>query len=191
MSKTKKLKKKFAAFANQLSPDECREQLVLAYIQMEKCLQVLRGEDVEPVAMKDNGESSDLELFYMCKKVREELDFLNGDDDIDENDVFQIAFTANSTQEMIGKLEDFLKDPKAFIEWLKKNRSGDSFKFTNGDEVWYVYEDVVQHGYIHYRMKGEDGETCYKTSLDHTISECDLFSSVDELFSNLRENIHE
>ena len=191
MSKTKKHKKKFAAFANQLSPDECREQLVLAYIQMEKCLQVLRGEDVEPVAMKDNGESSDLELFYMCKKVREELDFLNGDDDIDENDVFQIAFTANSTQEMIGKLEDFLKDPKAFIEWLKKNRSGDSFKFTNGDEVWYVYEDVVQHGYIHYRMKGEDGETCYKTSLDHTICECDLFSSVDELFSNLRENIHE
>lgn len=73
MSKTKKLGKKFLAFVNQLSPDECRKQLVLAYIQMEKCMQVLRGEDVKPVAMKDNGESSDLELFYMCKKVAEEL----------------------------------------------------------------------------------------------------------------------
>lgn len=77
MSKLKKLRKKFAAFASQLTPDECREQLVLAYLQMEKCLQVLRGEDVEPVAMMDNGESSDLELFYRCKKVSEELDYLN------------------------------------------------------------------------------------------------------------------
>lgn len=77
MSKTKKLRKKFAAFASQLSPDECREQLVLAYLQMERCQQVLRGENVEPVAMKDNGESSDLELFYRCKKVCEELDYLN------------------------------------------------------------------------------------------------------------------
>lgn len=190
MSKTKKLRKKFTAFASQLSPDECREQLVLAYLQMEKCLQVLRGEDVEPVAMKDNGESSDLELFYMCKKVREELDYLN-DDDLDEDNVIQIAFTANSPQEMIGKLEDFAKDPKAFIEMLKKSRSDGGYKYSNGDEVWYVYEDLVQHGYIHYRMKGEDGETCYKTSLDHTVCECDVFSSLDELFSYLKDNINE
>lgn len=77
MSKTKKLKKKFNAIVSQLSPDQVREQLVLAYIQMERCQQVLRGFDVKPVAMMDNGESSDLELFYMCKKVREELDYLN------------------------------------------------------------------------------------------------------------------
>ena len=76
MSMTKKLKKKFTAFTSQLTPDECREQLVLAYLQMEKCMQVLRGADVEPISMMDNGESSDLELFYMCKKVREELDYL-------------------------------------------------------------------------------------------------------------------
>lgn len=73
MSKLKKLKKKLNAFVNQLTPDEIREQLVLAYLQMERCLQVLRGEDVEPVSMKDNGLSSDLELFYMCKKKAEEL----------------------------------------------------------------------------------------------------------------------
>lgn len=86
MSKTKKLGKKFAAFVNQLSPDECREQLVLAYLQMEKCMQVLRGMEVKPVAMKDNGESSDLELFYMCKKVREELSTQE-----QENDTISIA----------------------------------------------------------------------------------------------------
>ena len=73
MSKTKKLAKKFSAFVEQMTANECRKQLVLAYIQMEKCMQVLRGEDVKPVAMKDNGESSELELFYMWKKVAEEL----------------------------------------------------------------------------------------------------------------------
>lgn len=77
MSKLKKLKKRLTAFASQLTPDECREQLVLSYLQMERCQQVLRGEDVEPVTQMDNGESSDLELFYLCKKVREELDLLN------------------------------------------------------------------------------------------------------------------
>ncbi|MBR3400516.1 MAG: hypothetical protein IKH08_12130, partial [Prevotella sp.] len=71
MSKLKKLKKRLTAFASQLTPDECREQLVLSYLQMERCQQVLRGEDVEPVTQMDNGESSDLELFYLCKKVRE------------------------------------------------------------------------------------------------------------------------
>lgn len=77
MGKIGKLRKKFTAFVNQLSPDQVREQLILCYLQMERCQQVLRGEKVEPVEMKDNGESSDLELFYTCKKVREELDILN------------------------------------------------------------------------------------------------------------------
>ena len=85
MSKGRKLRKKFTSFVNQLTPDQVREQLVLAYLQMEKCQQVLRGEDVEPVEMIDNGESSDLELFYQCKKVREELDSLDEEDNDDED----------------------------------------------------------------------------------------------------------
>ena len=68
---------KFREFVGGLSNAECREQLALAYMQMELCLAVLRGEEVEPVDMKDNGESSDLELFYQCKKVSEELVYLN------------------------------------------------------------------------------------------------------------------
>lgn len=77
MSKSKKLRKRLTKFVNSLGPDEAREQLLLAYLQMERCRQVLRGEDVEPVTMADNGESTDLELFYQCKKVAEELAYLN------------------------------------------------------------------------------------------------------------------
>lgn len=106
MSKTKKLRNKFTALANQLTLDECREQLVLAYLQMEKCLQVLRGEDVEPIAMKDNGESSDLELFYMCKKVREELDYLNQEESKKQGDKITIGVDVDCS-EAIRHLKEF------------------------------------------------------------------------------------
>lgn len=69
--------KKFRAFVSGLSEEECREQLCLAYMQMELCQSLLRGEDVEPVEMLDNGESSDMELFYQCKKAADELSYLN------------------------------------------------------------------------------------------------------------------
>lgn len=59
-------------FVENLSEKEAREQLSLAYQQMELCLEVLGGNGkVEPVAMKDNGLSSDLELFYTCKQLAE------------------------------------------------------------------------------------------------------------------------
>lgn len=77
MSKINRLRKRFTAFVNQLTPDQVREQLVLAYLQMEKCQSVLKGYDVEPETMLDSGESSDLELFYRCKKAAEELAYLN------------------------------------------------------------------------------------------------------------------
>lgn len=79
MGKIGKLRRKFTAFVNQLSPDQVREQLVLAYLQMEQTQRVLRGEDVQPLTMLDNGESSDLELFYSCKKAAEELAYLNNE----------------------------------------------------------------------------------------------------------------
>ena len=61
-------------FIASLSEKEAREQLSLAYQQMELCVRVLNGEKgIDPVTMKDNGLSSDLELFYKCKKV---ADFL-------------------------------------------------------------------------------------------------------------------
>lgn len=95
MANKKKLRKKFTEFVNRMSDDEVRKQLVLAYLQMEKCQQVLRGKDVEPVEMKDNGMSSDLELFYLCKKVREELDFSDDNDECDDDGIVSVILEVN------------------------------------------------------------------------------------------------
>lgn len=60
-----------------LSEKEAREQLSLAYQQMELCIEMLNGKQgVKPVIMKDNGLSSDLELFYRCRRVSGFLDAL-------------------------------------------------------------------------------------------------------------------
>lgn len=67
----------FEKFVGLLTEEEARKELVLAYMQMERCQEVLDGYDVEPVEMKDNGQSSDLELFYKCKKAANELAYLN------------------------------------------------------------------------------------------------------------------
>lgn len=71
------MKETIEKFVDSLTPEEIKEQLKLAYIQMERCKQVLNGADVEPVEMKDNGLSSDLELFYSCKKRAAECAHLN------------------------------------------------------------------------------------------------------------------
>lgn len=95
MANKKKLRKKFTEFVNRMSDDEVRKQLVLAYLQMEKCQQVLRGDNVEPVEMKDNGMSSDLELFYLCKKVHEELDFIDDNDECDDDGIVSVILEVN------------------------------------------------------------------------------------------------
>lgn len=57
-------------FVASLSEKEVREQLSLAYQQMELCLGVLNGKKgIKPIVMQDNGLSTDLELFYTCKRV--------------------------------------------------------------------------------------------------------------------------
>lgn len=71
------MKETIEKFVDGLTPEEIKEQLKLAYIQMERCKQVLNGADVEPVEMMDNGLSSDLELFYSCKKRADECAHLN------------------------------------------------------------------------------------------------------------------
>ncbi len=63
-------------FISTLTPEQIKWELKLAYHQMERCIQVLNGEDVSTIKMKDNGLSSDLELYYKCKAVRGELDSL-------------------------------------------------------------------------------------------------------------------
>lgn len=194
MSKAKKLRKKFTAFASQLTPVECREQLVLAYLQMERCQQVLRGEDVEPVAMKDNGESSDLELFYHCKKVAEELAYLNKM--VHEG----MKFCARNLQNELDKIKirdyikpiDFHLEPfLRFKEELSKiSESLRMPKFGKGREVWYMFGDRVQHSTIEYTMYDVDGVT-YKTKLGHETAECETFGSLEELMENLKKTVNE
>jgi len=109
MSKIKRLKKRFTAFVNQLTPDQVREQLILAYLQMETCKNALKGYDVEPIEMMDNGESSDLELFYMCKKVREELDYLNQNEGKQDENKITIGVDIDCS-EAIDHLKDLQKE---------------------------------------------------------------------------------
>ena len=206
MSKFKKLKKRLTAFTSQLTPDECREQLILCYLQMERCQQVLRGEDVEPVAMKDNGESSDLELFYRCKKAAEELAYLNKmvhegkkvgtlqlEVKIDTHEFEkELDSFCEYLEPRVFDLDTFLRLkgglPKISERFLKRDRSG--FLFEKGQEVWYMFGDRVQHSTIEYPMRDDDGVTIYKTKLGHSTAECETFGSLEELLENLKKTIN-
>lgn len=122
MSKFRKIKKKLSQFVNQLTPDQVREQLVLAYLQMERCKQVLRGADVEPVAMLDNGECSDLELFYLCKKLREELDLNNQKEKKPKGESITIGVDVDCS-DAIKHLKDFKKSIDGFRSRLPRIKS--------------------------------------------------------------------
>lgn len=179
MSKKNRLKEKFTAFVGKLSPDEVREQLVLAYLQMERCRRVLRGERVEPVAMLDNGESTDLELFYRCKKVSEERDLL-------ENALQGDCVLEEAIGELTGIFGRILN--------ILEGDSGTSEShpiFDSGDEVWYLFGDRVQHSRIDYQLKDIEGSIVYRTKLGHTAHERDLFGSIDLLFNSLKKKVNE
>ena len=203
MSMIKKLKKRFTAFVNQLSPDQVREQLVLAYLQMEQCQRVLRGEDVEPVTMLDNGESSGLELFYRCKKAAEELAYLNQMVH-DGNEVGHIEFevkvdTRNFQNELDKiKIRDYIKPEDIHLEPFLRfkeelSRITGSLrmpKFGKGQEVWYMFGDRVQHSTIVGIVRKVDGVTIYKTKLGHETAECETFGSLEELLENLKNTVN-
>lgn len=204
MSKIKRLKKRFTAFVNQLTPDQVREQLILAYLQMEKCQMVLKGYDVEPETMMDNGESSDLELFYRCKKAAEELAYLNKMV-YDGKKVCTLELevkvdTRNLQNELDKiKLRDYIKptdfNSEPFLRFKKElSKISESLrmpKFGKGQEVWYMFGDRVQHSTIEYPMRDTDGVTIYKTKLGHETAECETFGSLEELMENLKKTVNE
>jgi hypothetical protein len=122
--KKKELKERLAAFAESLSPEEAREQLVLAFLHMERCRQVLRGEDAVPVVMKHNGEDTALELFYQCRKVREELDWLDGGEDEDEDIVYHIDLNTEKLEQGLKRarklIREFAEDVSEVMESLEE-----------------------------------------------------------------------
>lgn len=207
MSKIERLKKRFTAFVNQLTPNQVREQLVLAYLQMEKCQAVLKGYDVEPESMMDNGESSDLELFYRCKKAAEELAYLNKM--VHEGKkvgtlVFDVKIETQKFEKELDSFREYL-NPRVFdLDAFLRTKGGlpkiterfrksdwSSFLFEKGQEVWYMFGDRVQHSTIEYPIRKVDGITIYKTKLGHDTAECETFGSLEELMDNLKKTVNE
>lgn len=52
-----------------LTPAEMREQVVLCHEHFKRCCDVLDGKDVDPVELLDVSDSTDMELFYKCKRA--------------------------------------------------------------------------------------------------------------------------
>ena len=204
MSKIERLKKRFTAFVNQLTPDEVREQLVLAYLQMEKCQTVLKGYDVEPVEMMNNGESSDLELFYRCKKAAEELAYLNKmvhDGKKVDTIEFEVKLDTRNFQNELDKIKirDYIKQTDFHLETFlsvmeelsKISESLRMPKYGKGQEIWYLFGDRVQHSTIVGVVREVDGVFIYKTMLGHETAECETFGSLEELMENLKKTVNE
>lgn len=160
MSKFGKLRKKFTAFVEQLSPDQVREQLILAYLQMEKCQQVLTGRDVEPVSMIDNGESSDLELFYRCKKTAEELAYLNEmASKPDKSIKFCVEFDCSEAINELKKFKEQLdkigcakrkhKQPKTYVLKVDLHKFYEPLKFDTSSDLdmlnlWKKFKEMAE-----------------------------------------------
>ena len=186
MSKFKKLKKRLTAFASQLTPDECREQLVLSYLQMERCQQVLRGEDVEPVTQMDNGESSDLELFYLCKKVREELTYLNdvvsGKQKRIDKHVISIDIDTSEAVKKLRRLgESFKKIGKAL----------EPRQLTLGHEVFFLNKGRIHKSilvdFIGMICDGTGDVVCRIKGYTNVIPARCLYSTPEELVKSVGE----
>ena len=158
MGKIGKLRKKFTAFVNQLSPDQVREQLVLAYLQMEQTQRVLRGENVEPLTMLDNGESSDLELFYQCKKSAEELAYLNQVVSKPKVDV-KFGFASNEQVERLKKIAESFRELGMKLQPRQLTTGKDVFFLSKGRIHKSILEDFIgivqdETGDVVCRVKG-------------------------------------
>ena len=188
MSKLKKLKKRLTAFASQLTPDECREQLVLSYLQMERCQQVLRGEDVEPVTQMDNGESSDLELFYLCKKVREELtyfnDVLSGKQKRTDKHVISIDIDASEAVKNLRRLAESFK---------KLGKDMEPRKLTLGHEVFFMSKGRIHKSilmdFVGMVCDGTGDVVCRVKGYDNAIPARCLYGKPEELIMSVGKGV--
>lgn len=184
MGKIGKLRKKFTALVNQLSPDQVREQLILAYLQMEQCQRVLRGEDVEPVSMLDNGESSDLELFYQCKKSAEELAYLN-EIAAKPDKTIGIKFEVDAS-EAILRMKQLAEQFRRVHDQLKPRQ------ITTGQEVYYLSKGRIHKGIFEtiIGLVQENGEpVCRLKGNDANIPARFLYDSAVRLASTIGKTV--
>lgn len=180
------LRERLEEYVAGLSAVEVREQLVLAFLQMERCQMVLRGEDVEPVAMKDNGESSDLELFYMCKKVAQERSVDKDGGDEDDYGGCDLAF------EILG--DKIWRQFNSYMEEIFGTSDADEVEkriFSSGDEVYYYSGGIRKSAVCD--ISFDSGRkpmwtiTLTDGSVLHDLN-C-LFRTRDELVVNLKKSV--
>lgn len=212
MSEMKSLKKKLAKFVKSLTEEDVRHELLMAYLQMERCQQVLRGDDVEPVTMADNGESSDLELFYLCKKVRSELDGCCESDGGKVSVGIDVSVTADDgileclrsicegepsddavdAVRRYSRLDSDVSDwndiKRIFFDYVKRKESPG--KFAVGDDVWYMFGDRIQRSKVKGVERDADGMIIYRTEFGHETIEDETFPSLDELIDYLNDTVH-
>lgn len=98
---------KLKEFIATLSESEVRHELLLSYLMMERCQEVMEGKNVDPVKMKENGLDSDLELFYMCKKLKVEHDSLEG---IRDNAAQAVSQAITAISDVMKELKDLKVD---------------------------------------------------------------------------------
>lgn len=208
----KSLKKKLAKFVKTLTEEEARHELLMAYLQMERCQQVLRGEDVEPVTMADNGESTDLELFYLCRKVRSELDGCRKSDGGKVSVGIDVSVTADDgileclrsicegepsddavdAVRKFSRLDSDVSDwndiKRIFFDYVRRNDA--SGKFAVGESIWYMFGDRIQHSRVKGVERDSDGMIIYRTEFGHETIEDETFSSLDDLVEYLNDTVH-
>ncbi len=183
MGKIGKLRKKFTAFVNQLSPDQVREQLVLAYLQMEQTQRVLRGENVEPLTMLDNGESSDLELFYQCKKSAEELAYLNQVVSKPKVDV-KFGFASNEQVERLKKIAESFRELGMKLQPRQLIIGKEVFFLSKGRIHKSILEDFI--GIV----QDETGDVvCRVKGYENAIPARFLYSTPEELAHNIGKKV--
>lgn len=183
MGKIGKLRKKFTAFINQLSPDQVREQLVLAYLQMEQTQRVLRGENVEPLTMLDNGESSDLELFYQCKKSAEELAYLNQVVSKPKVDV-KFGFASNEQVERLKKIAESFRELGMKLQPRQLIIGKEVFFLSKGRIHKSILEDFI--GIV----KDETGDVvCRVKGYENAIPARFLYDSAVKLASTIGKSV--
>lgn len=176
MEYSDELRSRLDEFVGKLSIADLREQLVLAYMQMECCQEVLRGEDVEPVEMMDNGLSSDLELFYQCKKVSEELSYLNKE--LSAAETFKYHSTIKPTKEVLDMIRKYARERVKPV------------KFQTGDRVFYM-NGCIRECYIdgvEYSSGGGWAFTLSDGSVLRGLS--GVFHTKEELVANLKDIIN-
>ena len=183
MGKIGKLRKKFTAFVNQLSPDQVREQLVLAYLQMEQSQRVLRGEDVEPLTMLDNGECSDLELFYRCKKASEELAYLN---QMVSKPMVNVKFgIASGEAERLRKIAESFRELGLAMQPRQLTTGKDVFFLSKGRIHKSILEDFI--GIVN----DESGDVvCKVKGYENAIPASYLYNSAVRVASTVGKNVN-